>query len=894
MTLALADGTQKRYPNDGAFVLIGADPPVAVAREDGHPLRRAPAPVPDGQDRRHRAPLRRARDRVPGGCRARGGADARRLDRHRAVDARAAPHVRGAAACRWASRCQGPRKWLRSATSIFSTAARSPASHAAQRAADRRREPATPASASKKFDAPVPLSEFAKRGKRELESPHAHRPRSPRSAVRRRAHAHPAHAARRGRPHGRRGLAGLHRRARRRRADYDFDFDDDSPAPAAASPSMRAPTCRRSPRSSSGSRRRSRAEAPERRAAAAPPSAAMRAAAAASAARRCHARAAAAAPACRRRAAGADAVLRRADAPVTAMPSLARAGAANASRARAASPTRRVRRPADAGSREVDARAADDAPSIDEPRARSTSDAAATASIARRRAEPPRSTLGLDDDFDDADAAWRASSAARRRDRAAHQPRRAQARRPATTSARARSTSATIRASSRHRLGHRLELAAWATVGPTAGRPPTRDAGSVRAGEHATRVGARDRPREPEPRRATIRVASRSSSATGSASSSGAAAWAASSRRSTRSSAARSRSRRCCRADRRCVDRRFEREVQITARLEHPSIVPLYDAGTMPDGRPFYVMRRVTGRPLDELIGARATSTSGSRCCRTCSRRSTRSRTRTARRHPSRSQAGEHPRRRDRRDRRDRLGPREGDRRGGSRRRRRGDHPDRGGLAADAARRGVRHARASWRPSRRAARSSDRAATSTRSARRCISCSPGEPPIAGKSATEVIASTIQRKIAPVAEAAPSAPAELVAIVDKALAFEPQDRYANAGGARRGRAAVPRPASSSRRTATRGGSVIARFAKRHRAPLSVAALATVAVAVLAWIGVHRILVERDSANSARADAETERSAGAEGQRRARRARRSVADHAGARADSTPTRPSRSRC
>ena len=49
--------------------------------------------------------------------------------------------------------------------------------------------------------------------------------------------------------------------------------------------------------------------------------------------------------------------------------------------------------------------------------------------------------------------------------------------------------------------------------------------------------------------------------------------------------------------------RRFTREVQLTARLEHPSIVPLYDAGTGPDGRPYYVMRRVTGRPLDELIG---------------------------------------------------------------------------------------------------------------------------------------------------------------------------------------------------------------------------------------------------------------------------------------------------
>ena len=47
--------------------------------------------------------------------------------------------------------------------------------------------------------------------------------------------------------------------------------------------------------------------------------------------------------------------------------------------------------------------------------------------------------------------------------------------------------------------------------------------------------------------------------------------------------------------------RRFARETKITARLEHPSIVPVYDAGT-DGGAPFYVMRRVTGRPLAELI----------------------------------------------------------------------------------------------------------------------------------------------------------------------------------------------------------------------------------------------------------------------------------------------------
>jgi hypothetical protein len=53
--------------------------------------------------------------------------------------------------------------------------------------------------------------------------------------------------------------------------------------------------------------------------------------------------------------------------------------------------------------------------------------------------------------------------------------------------------------------------------------------------------------------------------------------------------------------------RRFEREIRITARLEHPSIVPVHDAGRSPSGAPFYVMRKVSGRPLERLVAGAAT-----------------------------------------------------------------------------------------------------------------------------------------------------------------------------------------------------------------------------------------------------------------------------------------------
>ena len=54
------------------------------------------------------------------------------------------------------------------------------------------------------------------------------------------------------------------------------------------------------------------------------------------------------------------------------------------------------------------------------------------------------------------------------------------------------------------------------------------------------------------------------------------------------------------------LSRRFEREARLTARLEHPAIVTVHEAGQWPSGVPFYAMRRVDGTPLDAEIARRA------------------------------------------------------------------------------------------------------------------------------------------------------------------------------------------------------------------------------------------------------------------------------------------------
>jgi serine/threonine protein kinase len=50
------------------------------------------------------------------------------------------------------------------------------------------------------------------------------------------------------------------------------------------------------------------------------------------------------------------------------------------------------------------------------------------------------------------------------------------------------------------------------------------------------------------------------------------------------------------------LEARLIREARVLAQLEHPGIVPVHDAGTLADGRVFYVMKFVQGSRIDQFL----------------------------------------------------------------------------------------------------------------------------------------------------------------------------------------------------------------------------------------------------------------------------------------------------
>jgi serine/threonine protein kinase/formylglycine-generating enzyme required for sulfatase activity len=60
---------------------------------------------------------------------------------------------------------------------------------------------------------------------------------------------------------------------------------------------------------------------------------------------------------------------------------------------------------------------------------------------------------------------------------------------------------------------------------------------------------------------------------------------------------------------------RFWREAKISSQLEHPCVIPVYDMGDLPDGRPYYTMRIVRHRSLREVLPGTENGWNLKRCC---------------------------------------------------------------------------------------------------------------------------------------------------------------------------------------------------------------------------------------------------------------------------------------
>ena len=324
---------------------------------------------------------------------------------------------------------------------------------------------------------------------------------------------------------------------------------------------------------------------------------------------------------------------------------------------------------------------------------------------------------------------------------------------------------------------------------------------------------------------------------------------------------------------------RFRREALITARLQHPAIVPVYQAGRWPSGEPFYAMKLVSGRPLDRVIADATTLAARLSLL------------------PSITAAVEaiayaHSRRVVHRDlkpanvlvgdfgeivvidwglAKDLDAPTEDDVAsappvktspseplaiGSSSKRTR---PGAGSESASLTVAGAVMGTPAYMPPEQARGDTvDERADVFSLGAMLYHTLAGAPPYAARTATDVIAHAIAGKVVALSERKTGAPTDLVAIVEHAMAHDPADRYPNAQAL----AEELRRFQTGQLVAAHDyslGERIARFVRRHRAAVTVTAIAVVAFAVLGTIAVRRIVAERDRATAQRVLAEHRRAA-----------------------------------
>ena len=313
---------------------------------------------------------------------------------------------------------------------------------------------------------------------------------------------------------------------------------------------------------------------------------------------------------------------------------------------------------------------------------------------------------------------------------------------------------------------------------------------------------------------------------------------------------------------------RFQREALITARLQHPGIVPVYEAGRWPSGAPFFAMKMVSGRPLDRVIGEA---------------RTLRDRLALLPRIAAAADAiaYAHNQRVIHRD----LKPANvliGDfgetvvidwglakdldaddsPDSGQRMPRPASKKPEGSVSSGSSTLTVAGAvmgtPAYMAPEQARGEPLDQRADVFALGAMLYHLLAGVPPYNARTATDVIAAAALGRVVPLEERERDAPKDLVAIVNRAMAQIPSERYPHAGelADELRRFLTGQLVDAHRYTALQK---LGRFVKKHRAAVTISLLSLVAFGVLGTLAVRRIVEERDAADRARAIAITRRQA-----------------------------------
>ncbi|HEU0034000.1 MAG TPA: protein kinase [Kofleriaceae bacterium] len=301
---------------------------------------------------------------------------------------------------------------------------------------------------------------------------------------------------------------------------------------------------------------------------------------------------------------------------------------------------------------------------------------------------------------------------------------------------------------------------------------------------------------------------------------------------------------------------RFEREALITARLQHPSIVRVYDAGLL-DGEPFYVMEHVRGQSFDRVVAAaddaRARLALLPHVIAIADALAYAHSEGVIHRDlkPANVLVGSFGETvvldwglaKDlRADEPDSLQP------GQPRSRRAPSVPTAG--ASDLTVEGAVMGTPSYMPPEQArGEPADERSDVYAIGAILYYLLAGSAPVSGERA---LADASAGAITPLRERAPDAPPELVTIVEHAMAFAPAERYATA----RELADDLRAFAAGKLVARHQystGQLIRRWIRRHRAPVAVASAAIGVLGVLLVVGIRGLSEERDRADAAAARA-----------------------------------------